>query len=61
MKAPVQVIKCQIESCVHNTPDHFCDKRCINVCPCKPCDCDSVTNKDQSMCSDFEEKSRSLF
>ena len=61
MKAPVQVIKCQIESCIHNSPDHFCELRSITVCPCKPCDCDSVQEKSQSMCASFEERNRSLF
>lgn len=56
-----QTIKCQIESCAHNSPDHFCNLKSINVCPCKPCDCDSVTEKSESMCASFEERPKGIF
>ncbi|MBQ9941865.1 MAG: hypothetical protein IJP03_02525 [Christensenellaceae bacterium] len=56
-----QTIKCQIESCAHNSPDHFCRLNCICVHPCKPCDCDSVTHRSESMCANFRYKEREIF
>lgn len=56
-----QTIKCQIESCIYCTPDHFCSLKSIQIFPCRPCDCDSVKDKTQSMCANFEPRRRSLF
>lgn len=56
-----QIIKCRIESCAHNSPDHRCELHSIDVCPCRPCDCDSVSDKSESMCASFVEKHRGLF
>jgi len=61
MKTPAQVIKCQIESCVHNSPDHYCQLRSISIHPCKPYDCDTVAHKSDSMCANFEKKDRGIF
>ena len=55
-----QKVKCQIESCCHNKPDHYCDLSCVNVCPCG-CGCDDVHQKGESMCADFEEKDMGIF
>jgi len=56
-----QIIKCQIESCSHNSPDHYCQLREIKVSPCGNCGCSSVSEKEQSMCASFHEKPRSFF
>ena len=61
MKDNHQTIRCGIESCVHCRPDHYCDKSEIKITPCAPCDCDSVSVREESMCADFEEKNRSFF
>ena len=37
-----QTIKCQIESCSHNSPDHYCQLREIRVSPCGNCGCSNV-------------------
>ena len=56
-----QSIRCQIESCEHNSPDHYCALNEIKVCPCDNCGCSSVSEKEQSMCASFQEKARSFF
>ena len=56
-----QTIKCQIESCIYNAPDHYCKRKSIVVTPCGRNDCDSVSEKSESMCADFEEKKRGWF
>lgn len=56
-----QVIKCQIESCVHNAPDHYCKLNEIRICPCHPCGCSSVCEREQSMCANFRERPRNFF
>ena len=56
-----QTIKCQVESCAFNAPDHYCQLKEIKVCACRPCDCDSVSIKEESMCDSFQEKDRSFF
>lgn len=56
-----QVIRCQIESCIHNSPDHFCQLRTIKVTPCAPKSFDNVANKSDSMCSNFQKKEATLF
>ena len=57
----VQTIKCQIESCLHNGPDHYCELKEIRICPCAPCGCSSVAEKEQSMCADFHQRPRGFF
>ena len=56
-----QTIKCQIESCLHNGPDHYCALTEINVCPCNDRSCSAVSRKEQSMCSSFHERPRGFF
>lgn len=56
-----QTIRCQIESCQHNAPDHYCQLNAIKVAPCSPNRCDNVTNRSDSMCENFEKKDRSFF
>ncbi len=56
-----QTIRCQIESCSYNSPDHYCQLREIKVSPCGNCGCSSVSEKEQSMCASFREKPRSFF
>ncbi len=51
-----QVIKCLIETCVYNSPDHYCTLNCIMVAPCAPKDSDSVMYRSDSMCSNFKKK-----
>ena len=55
-----QTVKCKIESCTHNTPDHHCSLKAITVCPCG-CGCDGVKEKSGSMCASFDEKKSGLF
>ena len=61
MKKPEQLIQCQIESCRHNLPDHHCALTSISICPCRPCDCDSVAHRSESMCANFEKKEKGMF
>jgi len=49
-------IKCDIESCAHNAPDHCCRLDTVNICACSPCDCDDVHACRDSMCASFHEK-----
>lgn len=56
-----QIIKCRIESCIHNRPDHRCSLGEINVSPCGACGCSTVKEKEQSMCASFAEKQRGFF
>lgn len=61
MSQQSQRIKCRIESCRFNSPDHFCELKSIVVAPCRASAFDNVSDKSQSMCSNFEEKDRSMF
>ena len=56
-----QKIKCGIESCRHNKPDHYCALSSISVCPYDGCGCDDVHNCQESMCGSFEKKDMGLF
>lgn len=56
-----QVVRCQIESCRHNSPDHYCQLTSIHVAPCAPRQCGNVANKRESMCASFEKKEVSFF
>lgn len=55
-----QCIKCHIESCAHNRPDHYCRLHEIMVSPCAGCGCSGVSQKEQSMCASFAEKQRGI-
>jgi len=56
-----QVIRCLIESCIYNSPDHYCILNSIKVAPCAPKDSDSVKHKSDSMCSNFVKKEGGFF
>lgn len=59
-RPPVQTIRCQIETCVYNTPDHFCSLPSICVRACRPCSCINVNNRSDSMCENFVRRERML-
>ena len=56
-----QLIKCQIESCIYNAPDHRCTLNSITVSPCAPMDSDGVAYRSDSMCANFVKKESGLF
>ncbi len=56
-----QTIRCGIESCVHCRPDHYCGLKEIIISSCGPKRGADVSIKEQSMCANFEERSRGFF
>ena len=50
-----QTIRCRIDTCVHNSPDHFCRLSHVTILPCGK-SAGSVADKPESMCADFEKR-----
>lgn len=53
VRPQVQTIRCKIETCAHNTPDHYCALQSICVKACRPSNCLNVANRSDSMCENF--------
>ena len=56
-----QTIRCRIESCVYNSPDHYCTRKTITVAPLSGERPDRVTSMKESCCADFEQAKMDLF
>ena len=60
VRPQVQTIRCQIETCVYNTPDHYCALPSICIKACRPSNCLNVSNRRDSMCENFVRRERSI-